>query len=101
MMASTITIYSYTGQSVDLVPTYSATPQTFKAYIEMKNHIVVDHAGREVMARGRIFVGTTTVIGVKDKLVLPAGYLPQTPPIISVNLADDEDGTHHVTLEIG
>ena len=46
-------------------------------------------------------MGTATAPGIKDLLTLPVGYLPLTPPIIAVNIQDDELGSHHTTLEIG
>lgn len=101
MMGSTITVYAYTGQTVTGAQQWSSTGTDYDCYIEMKNHLVIDAKGREVMARGRIFVGSAAVIGIKDKVVLPSGYTPSSPPLLAVNLADDEAGVHHVTLEIG
>lgn len=100
-MASTVTIDAWVSQSVSGVPSYAGAPASYPAYIEIKNHLIIDSAGREVMARGKVWLGTTTMPGVKDKLTLPAGYVPLTPPIIAVNLADDNLGSHHVVLEIG
>lgn len=101
MMASTITIDAWVSNSVSGVPSYAGAPVSYKAYIEIKNHRIIDSQGREVMARGRVFVGAAISPSVKDKITLPAGYVPLTPPILSVNLADDELGQHHTTIEIG
>lgn len=101
MMPSTVTIYPWTGQSVSGVPTYSITGTIYPCRIEMKNHRIVDANAKEITARGRIFLGTTTAPDVRSKIVLPSGYTPTSPPILDANLADDEDGPHHVVLEIG
>lgn len=101
-MSDTVTINAFISRSVSGVPTYNMlVTKSYPAYIEMKNHLVVDRQGREVMARGRVFMGTTEVPGIEDLLTLPAEFTPRTPPMIAVNPVNDESGTHHVTLEIG
>jgi hypothetical protein len=101
LMADTVTITPWTGQSVSGVPTYGGTPVSYSAYINMKNRLIVDAQGREILAKGRVILGTTTLVSVKDKITLPSDYVPQSPPILAVNLVPDELGTHHVTLDIG
>lgn len=100
-MADTVTINAWTGQSVSGVPTYSSSAVTYPAYIEMKNHFIIGSEGRQVMAKGRVFLGTNAMVSVKDKITLPAEYVPASPPILAVNRANDEGGSHHTTLEIG
>lgn len=100
-MVDIVTITPWTGQNVTGVPTYGGTPVSYSAYIEMKNHLIVDANGREILAKGRVFLGTTAQISIKDKVTLPSDYVPVSPPILAVNLCNDELGTHHVTLEIG
>ncbi len=100
-MSDTVTIYAWTGFASATGATYSPTGTTYPCYIEMKNHLIVDAQGREVMARGKVFMGTNVVVGVKDKVVLPAEYVPLSPPILAINVANDELGNHHTTLEIG
>lgn len=100
-MPDEVTITPWTAHSVSGVPTYGGTPRTHPARIEMKNHLCIDASGREILARGRVFMGTTTIPSVKDKITLPAEYVPVSPPIISVNPISDETGIHHITIEIG
>jgi hypothetical protein len=101
MMADEVTIYPFTGRNVSNVPTYGPTGTVYPAYIHMKNHLVVGKDGRTITARGYIILGTTAVIGIEDKIVLPSDYVPVSPPILDVNLEPDEDGNHHTKLEIG
>lgn len=101
MMSDTVDVYPYLSQSVSGVPTYASLPTTYPAYIEMKNHRVIDAIGREVMAKGKVFLGVPAVIDVRSKVVLPAEYVPTSPPIISVDIANDENGNHHSVLHIG
>ena len=101
MMSDTVTITPWTAQNVSGVPTYGGASWNSPAHIEMKNHLIVDAMGREILAKGRVFMGTTQVPSVKDKITLPSNYVPVSPPILAVNLINDESGIHHVTLEIG
>jgi hypothetical protein len=105
-MPDTVSINAWLSQSVSGQPSYSPTATTHPCRIEMKNHLVVNWEGREVLAKGRVFLGTTfggsvPVPSVKDKITLPVEYTPLSPPILAVNVQPDEMGTHHVTLEIG
>lgn len=101
MMSDTVTVDAWVSQSVSGVPTYALAPVSYKCYISMANRLIVDAQGREVISRGRVYLATTALIGVKDKIVLPAGYVPLSPPILAVNVFNDELGNHHVTLEVG
>jgi hypothetical protein len=101
-MPDEVTVQTLESTAVNGVKTYSMSTTTYPARIEMKNHIVVDpKTNREVTARGRIFLGTTEMIGISDLLTLPADFSPRTPPIIDVNRESDENGVHHIKVEIG
>lgn len=101
MMPDTVTINALVSRSVTNQPTYSPTTVSYRAYIEMKNHLTVDKSGKTVAARGKVFLATNVVPGVEDLLTLPGTFTPTQPPIIAVNSVSDDTGTHHVTLEIG
>lgn len=100
-MPESVDIYPYSSTSVSGVVTYGSTPTTIQCRVELRNRIVKDRNGRDVVSRGRVFLNTTTPPGISDRIVLPAGYVPREPPIIAVNPCNDELGTHHVTLDIG
>ncbi len=100
LMASSVTIEPWVSQSVSGVPSYG-TGVAYACYISMQNRVVVDSQGREVVARGRVIMNTATIIGVKDRITLPTGYVPTNPPIIAINVFDDELGSHHTTVDIG
>lgn len=78
--------------------TYGASVN-YSCRIEMKNHLIVGKDGKTITARGRVFLLSTVIIGSKDRVTLPAGYVPTQPPLLDVNIVDDESGTHHTTLE--
>lgn len=100
-MPRTVTIDSYISRSVSGRPNYANNPTTYQARVEIKNHVVLNKEGDQIIARGRVYLATTDIPTDKDLLTLPAGFVPRTPPIISVNVIDDDQGVHHVTLEIG
>lgn len=70
------------------------------ARIEQFSVVVADQQGRQVTSNTRAFLATHDVNGVplarpvtvNDKITLPADYVPQSPPIISVQRELDEDG---------
>lgn len=101
MMSDTVTITPWTSQSGSGVPTYGGTAYTITCRIEMKNHLIIDNQGREIMARGRIIMATTTIPSILDQITLPSDYVPTNPPILAVNVEPDDISSHHVTLEIG
>lgn len=74
------------------------SPASYSCRIEMKNHLVVDKNGKTVTARGKVFLLSASIIGSKDRVTLPTGYIPVQPPLIDVNVVDDESGNHHTTL---
>ena len=100
MMAHTITVEPYSGQNNYGEATYGAAV-TYKARVQMKSEWIRDVEGREVRARGRAYVSTTTVLGAKDRLTLPSQFTPTQPPILDVHPAYDEDTLHHVVLMLG
>ena len=102
MMSDTVAINAFVRHSVSGASTYDmANTKEYPAYIQIKNHLIVDKQGREILARGRVFLGSADVPSVEDLITLPAEYVPRTPPILAINVANDESGNHHTVLEIG
>lgn len=103
MMSSQITILAQLpGLDASGKPVYDvAHPQVFQCRIQMGNHLVVDASGREVTARGTIYVGSLVAPPLTSKIILPSDYTVTSPPLIDSSIVNDEDGPHHVKLEIG
>jgi len=91
MMPNTITVQAKSGVDAYNKPTY-ATGTSYSARVVYKNKITVDAIGREVTARGVIYVAATGAISPEDKITLPDS---STPQIISVERFPDENGAHH------
>jgi hypothetical protein len=101
-MPETIQITALLSTSASGQPTYDDThPVEYACRIQMGNHLVVTQDGREVTARGTIYVGTLVAPPLTSKLTLPVGFTVRNPPLLDSSVVDDENGPHHVQLEIG
>ena len=98
--AHTVTLEAWTGQDAYGKATYGAAV-TYPARVEMKSRLIAGSAGTQLAARGRVFLGTATVPNDKDRLTLPASFVPTQPPILDVYPETDETGIHHIVLYIG
>ena len=96
----TITLASRTSHD-GKKPTYgSATNHS--ARVELGTFPTRDSGGREVTARGRVFINMTTIPLGEDKLTLPSGLEPLVPPIWRILPHYDEGGAvDHVEIEFG
>ena len=94
MMAYTVSVAPFASDDKYGAPTYG-TAVDYDAAIEQKVRQVRDFNGQERVSTTRVFLNTVTAISPKDKLTLPSGFTPQTPPIISVGRVSDEGGVHH------
>lgn len=77
------------------------TAFTVMGRVEQDIKLVRDENGREVASRVALYLkpykttGEGYVLAKGDKITLPAGFLPQEPPIISVQPHYDETATLH------
>ena len=100
MLGETVTLEPWQSQDQWGEPTYAAG-RAYPARVEMRSRMIAGRDGKEVAARGRVFVGMDAVPSVKDRLTLPAAYSPQQPPLLDVAPVRDEAGLHHVVLWFG
>jgi hypothetical protein len=101
-MPDSVSFNAWLSQDRTGKPTYDELNTTVvRCRISMENHLIVNAEGREVLARGTITLGTTVAPNVKDRITLPAGNVPTSPPMLAVNLSSDENGPHHVVIKIG
>ena len=97
LLPHTITVTPYSSQNRYGEPTYGAA-QSYKALVQQKVRQVRDLAGEERVSMVTVYVNTTAAITPRDKLTLPSGFTPQTPPIIQVARQSDEVGLHHCVI---
>lgn len=82
------------------------SPRTVQVRIEQGAKRIQDSTGREVVSMTRVFAKPTATDGaaffpvLTDEITLPAGYLPQAPPIIRVDRQNDAQGLHHLEISL-
>lgn len=97
LMAHTISLTPWTGQNQYGEPSYGAAV-SYTARVQGKMRMVRDSTGTERVSTVTCYVATTATISPKDKLTLPSGFTPATPPILAVERQADERGDHHVVI---
>lgn len=70
--------------------------------IEQNTRKVIDLDGNEILSRTTLFMKPTTTssgafeVHHQDRITLPStAFNPQTPPIIVIERAEDDEGLHH------
>ena len=86
-------------------PSYQSVTTTHRARYVASQHKTVDSQGREVLSRGKVWIGETSTGGVpsmgpKDKLTLP-GSTTVTPLLNIETFPDDAGNTHHQVAHTG
>lgn len=97
LMPHTVIIAPWTGQNAYGEPTYGAAV-SYTARVQGKMRMMIDANGVERVSSVTVYVATTAAIGPKDKLTLPGGWTPASPPIIAVQRVSDEHGDHHTVI---
>ena len=97
MMPHIVTIETWAGTDASGYdnPTYGAA-LVVQSRIVMKNQMIKDAQGREVVSRGQIYLLTTVVPTLKDRVTLPAPFLPLNPVLVSVQPRSDDTGPCYV-----
>jgi hypothetical protein len=78
-------------------PVYSGV-WSYAGRIVDKRTKVINSKGEEVVSERMIYLDTTDNIGSDDQIILPSGYDPQSPDIITIKRFPDEFGDHHVQV---
>ncbi len=109
-LTTTVTYAAHVSMTLSGAQTFTTAPIEVPARIEQDTKLVRDSFGREVVSMTQVFMrpvsstGSTYIPTIKDKITLPANYLPRTPPIINVlrhNDAQSEDGgIHHFEVHL-
>lgn len=97
LMVQTVTLTPWTGQNAYGEPTYG-TAVSYTARVEGKVRMVRDSIGVERVSTVAVYLATTTSISPKDKLTLPSGWTPQSPPLLAVQRHADDSGDSHMVL---
>ena len=106
LLTTTVTYQAHASMALSGAQTFSTASLTVKARIEHETRLVRDNVGNQVVSMGSVFLKPTSTTGstyiptIKDKITLPSGYSPQTPPIINVLRHNDDSGLHHWEIVI-
>lgn len=89
----------WTGQNASGEPTFGSAT-SYKAQVSGQNRLVWDSAGKQVLSSLRVIFAQYVAINPKDKLTLPSGYPVSSPPILSVDLWQNDEGQDHTTVHL-
>lgn len=70
----------------------------YRAYVEGRVRRIIAFSGQEQVSTVTVYVGGVPVVNASDRLTLPAGWVPQRPPILAVARLSDDRGPHHVQV---
>ena len=99
-MPHTVILETWSSQNAYGEPTYTSC-HSYPARVEMKSRRIAGSGGVEIAARGRVFLATAAVPSAKDRITLPASFVPTQPPILDAYAVTDEKGIHHTVVYVG
>lgn len=70
----------------------------YSARVIYKPRMVKAADGKDIVAKGRVWIAGTPSVTPQDEIELPDGT---TPPILNVGRFSDENGAHHVVIDFG
>lgn len=95
LMPSTVTVFLATATDAYGKLTFDATGTAVKCRIQPSDEVVKDADNRDVVAKGTIIFFGVPTITTSSKIVLPDNTIPL---IVSVQVFNDDTGTHHTTV---
>jgi len=96
-MTETVTIEPFASRNAYNEATYG-TAQSITARVVGKVKMVRDSKGEERVSTKTVYLATADMFDPEDRLTLPVGSVPLTPPILAVSSFPDEIGAHHTVL---
>ena len=103
LMTQTCTITPFASKN-EFGDNTSTSAVTYPCRQEVKQHLVVNAQGQEVVARSRIFVGRSSA-GALPTTITPDDLFTDpdsnTPPVISVDIYPANSNAEHVVIHTG
>lgn len=97
LMPDTVTVEPFAGRDGYGAPSYGA-PVQYRARVVYRPNLVHAPDGKEVVARGTVWLATSDAVSTEDRLTLPDG---STPRVVAVERYTDASGVHHVKVAFG
>jgi len=98
MMPSEVTVYPKSSMDAYGKFTFSATGTATNCRVMETGRVVKSADGRDVYEVGTIIFYGNPTITTDSKILLPDG---SSPLILSVQVYNDDTGTHHTTVSFG
>jgi len=95
LMPSTVTIFAKTATDAYGKLSFSASGTAVKCRIQPSDDVVKTMDNRTVVSRGTIIFFGTPTITTDSKILLPDNTIPL---ILTVQVHNDDTGTHHTTV---
>lgn len=95
----TVTHTPWTGQNGSGEPQFGSAT-SYKAQVSGQNKLVYDSQGKQVLSSLRVILVSYVAVNPKDKITLPSGYPVLAPPILAVELWQNEEGQDHTTVHL-
>lgn len=90
-MRETVTVEPAIGQD-DYGATRYGAPQTRQAYVAGELRTVQAFDGAERVSRVQVYLAEPLEAGPDDRLTLPAGWVPASPPLLAIQRLRDDAG---------
>ena len=97
LMPHTLTLEVYSGTDGFGTPHFKSAVSLLGLVVQDVKKIS-DLRGQVKDSMTQIYLGTTTAIGVRDRLTLPSGFSPAAPSILRVARYSDKDGLHNTVV---
>jgi hypothetical protein len=95
LMPSTVTVFASTTTDAYGKQSFAATGTAVRCRLQPSDEVMKDADNRDVVAKGTIIFYGTPTITPSSKIVLPDNTIPL---IVSVQVHNDDTGTHHTTV---
>lgn len=99
LMNDTVTIEPMTSRDTYGEPAFGPGV-TYRCRIDGSTTQRVSIDGVERTVNAMIYLSGEPVIGPTDRLTMPAGFTPNQPPILRVNIFSDDVGPHHTEIAV-
>lgn len=97
-MVDTITLASVSAKDAYGKRTWAAPSTVTHCRVQTGEHKVIDSAGAETVASGKVYVPGNPTVTLYSKITLPDGT---QPPVISIDRIGDEIGANHTVIHYG
>jgi len=99
LLPDEITIEPFKSVTSGQASTYG-TAVTYKAQVVSEYRRMIGRDGRDVVSSARVLIPDRVHIDPRSRITLPAGWVPQQPPILSVKPVGGVIGMHLDSTEI-